>query len=69
MTTDDKKTVYDIVVFEKYTVNGVEKTKSWQVGTAFESKDGSAMNCELPAGIQVSGRFSIFPRREKTDAP
>lgn len=68
MTTEAKKQVYDIVVFEKYTVDGVEKSKSYQVGAAFESKGENALNCVLPDGISISGRFTILPRKDKTEA-
>lgn len=66
----DKKQVYDVVVFEEYTdKEGVVKSKSYQIGAAFESKDSNAMNVVLPPGISVSGRFTILPRKEKTEAP
>lgn len=66
----DKKTIYDIVVFEEYTDrDGNKKSKSYQVGAAFESKDSNALNCVVPDGISLSGRFTILPRKDKTDAP
>lgn len=71
MTTDNKKQIYDIVVFEEYTekTTGEVKSKSYQVGVAFESAQSNALNCVIPDGISVSGRFTILPRKEKTDAP
>lgn len=61
--------VYDIVVFEDFEKDGEKKTKSYQVGVAFDSKDGTSLNCVVPDGISISGRFSIFQRKEKTEAP
>ena len=64
------KNVYDIVVFEEYSdKDGVVKSKSYSVGAAFDSKDGNSLNCVVPDGISISGRFSIFQRKEKTEAP
>lgn len=64
--SSDKKNIYDIVVFEGYTDrNGTKKSKAYQVGAAFESKDSKALNCVVPDGISLSGRFTILPRKEK----
>ena len=66
----DKKKPYDVVVFEKYTdkTTGEEKSKSYQVGVAFEL-EGGGFSVQLPEGIAITGRCSILPRREKADAP
>ena len=63
------KTVYDIVVFEEYEKDGEKKSKAYQIGVAFDSKEGNGLNCVVPDGISVSGRFSILQRKEKADAP
>lgn len=61
--------IYDIVIFEEFDKDGEKKSKSYQVGVAFDSKDGNSLNCVIAQGISISGRFSIFQRKEKAEAP
>ncbi len=58
--------VFDILIHDKYSSNGETRSKFYNVGTAFEVKDG--LNCELPPGLAVSGRFLIRPRKAKAGA-
>ena len=57
--------VYDILIRDEYSTDGERKGKFYQVGTAFEAKDGDGLNCEIPSGLAVSGRFYIRPRKAK----
>ncbi|VVS99829.1 hypothetical protein [Hoeflea sp. EC-HK425] len=60
-----KNKPFDVCVPEKYqTDNGEEKTKYYQVGVAFEIESGG-MSVILPEGISLSGRFVIFPRKDR----
>lgn len=63
------KTPYDILVFREYTNNNGEvKTRSHVAGVAFKTKDGNGFSGEVVDGLALTGRFSILPRKERTDA-
>ena len=64
----DKKKAYDVLKVEEYGDEENKKAKFYNVGVAFERDDGG-MSVIIPEGISVSGRLSIMPRKEKTDAP
>lgn len=57
--------VYDILIRDEYGADGERKGRFYQVGTAFEAKDGEGINCEIPSGLAVSGRFYVRPRKAK----
>lgn len=57
--------VYDIFVRDEYSSDGEARSKFYNVGTAFTPKDGDGLNCEIPPGLAVSGRFFIRPRKAK----
>lgn len=63
----DKKKPYDVLVAEEYSVGGEVRTKFYTAGVAFENSKGG-LNVELPAGIALSGRFVILPRRAGSES-
>jgi len=64
----DKKKPYDIFIAEEYERNGEKKTSYTTIGVAFENKAGDGYNCQLTEGIAVSGRFSIKPRKDRSES-
>lgn len=63
----DKKKPYDVLVAEEYSIDGEIRTKFYSVGVAFENSKGG-FNVELPAGIALSGRFVVLPRRSSAES-
>lgn len=61
------KKPHNILVAREYTDgNGEVKTEWLRVGVAFPNKkDG--FNCELPAGIGLTGKFVILPRMDRAE--
>ena len=59
------KQTYDLVIAEEYEQNGAKRTKFHNVGTAWplDGKDG--MSVQIHAGLSVSGRAVILPRKAK----
>ena len=58
---------HNILVAREYTIDGGEVKTEWlRVGVAFENKSGG-FNCELPAGIGLTGKFVILPRKDRTE--
>jgi len=59
------KPTHNVYVTEKYTNDsGVEKHQYTNIGSAWILEKGG-FSCELRAGLAVSGRFVIFPKKEK----
>ncbi len=57
---------YDVLIAEDYTnKNGEVKTKFYTVGVAFEHKSGEGMSIEIAAGISITGRAVIMPRKAR----
>ena len=62
----DTKKPYDVLA-----CRGIRRGKDESfinVGVAFE-REGGGMSVIIPPGLSVSGRVTIMPRKEKTDAP
>lgn len=58
---------HNIVVPREYTTgNGEVKTEWLRLGVAFPNKQGG-FNCELPAGVGLTGKFIILPRKERAE--
>lgn len=64
----ERKQVYNVMIPEKY-VGGdkVERTSYYQVGTAFETKDGGGMRIKLAPNITVSGELLVLPRKARAE--
>lgn len=60
------KQPYDVLIAEEYTnSNGEVKTKFYTVGVAFEREKGPGMSIEIAAGISITGRAVIMPRKSR----
>lgn len=60
------KPTHDILLAENYTTaNGEEKSYFTNIGSAW-AKDSGTMSCEVRAGLAVSGRFVIMPKKDKS---
>ena len=58
------KPTHDVLLAEDYTnSNGEEKSYFTNIGSAWQSDKG-AISCEIRAGLAVSGRFVILPKKE-----
>ena len=62
------KPTHDILLAENFTTaNGEEKAQFTNIGSAWHKESGT-LSCEIRAGLAVSGRFVVVPRREKANA-
>jgi len=62
------KPTHDILLAENFTTsNGEEKSYFTNIGSAW-AKDSGTMSCEIRAGLAVSGRFVIMPKKEKPES-
>lgn len=62
-------TVYNLLIPESYEdQNGEEKTQWHRVGKAFPKKEGDGFDLVIPAGVSLSGRVVMLPRKEKEQA-
>ena len=63
------KPTHDVLLAEEYTTkdNGEVKTHFTNIGSAWQSEKG-AISCDLRAGLAVSGRFVILPKKEKSES-
>ena len=62
------KPTHDILLAENYTTaNGEEKSHFTNIGSAW-AKEGGAISCEIRAGLAVSGRYVILPKKDKVEA-
>jgi len=62
------KPTHDVCIAEDYTAaDGEEKAYFTNVGSAW-LKDSGTMSVELRAGLALSGRFVIMPKRERDNA-
>lgn len=63
---------YNVLIPEKYTgSDNVVRTSYFNVGTAWDTKEGGGVSVRLAPGVTVSGGFLILPRtsREEQAAP
>jgi hypothetical protein len=62
------KPTHDVLLAENYTTaNGEEKSHFTNIGSAW-AKDNGTVSCEIRAGLAVSGRFVVLPKKDKADA-
>ena len=58
------KKIYDALIAEDYEHKGEKRTKFYNVGVMFEN-DREGWTLTIPAGVSISGRVVILPRKEK----
>ena len=59
-----RKPTHDVLLAEEYTTsNGEVKSHFTNIGSAWQSEKG-AISCDLRAGLAVSGRFVILPKKD-----
>lgn len=47
-------------------ISGEGKTAQFvRIAAVWPTKDGTGYTGEIPAGVTITGRFGIFPRKEK----
>lgn len=62
------KPTHDVLLAENFTnSNGEEKSHFTNIGSAWQSDKG-AISCEIRAGLAVSGRFVILPKKDKSES-
>jgi hypothetical protein len=65
--SEDRK-MHGVYVIRNYTVDRQVKSEWTKIGVAFPHKDGTGFNVKLTA-LPIGGELTIFPFREKEDAP
>ena len=59
------KQTYDLLIAEDYEQNGEKRTKFHNVGTAWQLDNREGMSVQIHAGMSVTGRAVILPRKAK----
>lgn len=55
----------NILVAREYESGGEKRTQWINAGVAFKTKGGDGFNCEVVAGLALTGRFMILPRSDR----
>lgn len=57
---------YNVLIPEKYIgADKVERTSYFNIGVAFDTKDGEGLSVRLAPGVTVSGQILILPRKDR----
>ena len=50
-------------------ISGEGKTAQFvRIAAVWPTKDGQGFTGEIPAGVTITGRFGLFPRKDKDEA-